>query len=169
MRVTRQQAPARASKSACAAARGVGLTGLGFDTKATGKFDDATRALAGGTRLSKDRLPQQFAAQGAAVGDRCHPRRLLGRVRWRGHASCPPRRRQPSLSQRRRTRRTRRTRRAVRAYGGRIVRTPLSESLIRDSLPSGYQAHRFFPGYQTLRICAKIMLEHQLERDDDSS
>ena len=42
------------------------LTGLGFDTKGTGKFDefDARRyhALAGGTRLSQDRLPQHAAA-----------------------------------------------------------------------------------------------------------
>ena len=50
------------------------LTGLGFDTKVTGQFDQATRArdhaLAGRPRLSQERLPQQAAAQGAADRNR---------------------------------------------------------------------------------------------------
>ena len=54
------------------------LTGLGFDTRVSGKFDEADprrdHALAGGARLSEDRLPQQAAAQGAAVRDRLDPR-----------------------------------------------------------------------------------------------
>ena len=43
-----------------------GLTGLGFDTKVNGRFDefDPRRhlSLAGGTRLSRDWLPQRAAA-----------------------------------------------------------------------------------------------------------
>ena len=43
-----------------------GLTGLGFDTKVNGKFDEFDprrhHALAGGPRLSQDRLPQYTAA-----------------------------------------------------------------------------------------------------------
>ena len=46
-----------------------GLTRLGFDTKANGKFDDGDprchRALAGAARLSQDRLSQHRAASGA--------------------------------------------------------------------------------------------------------
>jgi hypothetical protein len=45
------------------------LTGLGFDTKVNGRFDESTRAvitrLAGGTRLSQDWLPQHAPASGA--------------------------------------------------------------------------------------------------------
>ena len=45
------------------------LTGLGFDTKVNGRFDEFDprryHALAGGTRLSRDRLPQPGAAPSA--------------------------------------------------------------------------------------------------------
>ena len=45
------------------------LTGLGFDTKVNGRFDEVDprrhHALAGGTRLSQDWLPQHAAASGA--------------------------------------------------------------------------------------------------------
>ena len=50
------------------------LTGLGFDTKVTGKFDEvdprSDHALAGRPRLSQERLPQLAAAQGAVGGNR---------------------------------------------------------------------------------------------------
>ena len=58
------------------------LTGLGFDTKVTGTFDEATRArdhaLAGCARLSEERLPQQAAAQGALDRDRGHDLGYIG-------------------------------------------------------------------------------------------
>ena len=54
------------------------LTSLGFDIKASGKFDEhhphRDHPLAGRPRLSEERLPQRAAAQGAAVRDPGDPR-----------------------------------------------------------------------------------------------
>ena len=66
------------------------LTGIGFDIKATGKFDDATRAVI--TRWQAARgypktgFLNKLQHKGAAVRDRRHPRRLRRRVRRRAGA-----------------------------------------------------------------------------------
>ena len=76
------------------------LTGLGFDTKATGQFDPGhprrDHALAGRPRLSQERLPQQAAAQGAAERDR---RGRADREFRRGAAQAPrPQRRSGTIA-----------------------------------------------------------------------
>ena len=56
------------------------LNGLGFDTKVTGKFDEATRAVITRWQAARGYPKTGFLnalrAQGAAVRDRLDPRRF---------------------------------------------------------------------------------------------
>jgi hypothetical protein len=110
------------------------LTALGLDTRVSGKFDETTRrgdhALAGRTRLSEERLSQQSAAQGAAVGDRRDARGFCRRLRRAGAPRPPSRRwRRAWLLSRRR-----RSRWLVRWHDGRTVRAPVSSHFRRREI-----------------------------------
>ena len=73
------------------------LTALGLDTRVSGKFDETTRrgdhALAGRTRLSQERFPQQAATQGFVDGNRRdHANRFQRRFGRSAGSSCAPKR-----------------------------------------------------------------------------
>ena len=97
------------------------LTGLGFDTKINGKFDEETRGVImrwqAARGYPKTGFLNKLQHQGAAIGDRIDPRGLR-RFGRRAGAPFPSfrRRRRPSLPRRRW-----RTRRIVRPHDGRVV------------------------------------------------
>ena len=105
------------------------LRKLGFDTKVSGKFDELDprrhHALAGGTRLSQDRLHQHGAAQGAAERERRSDRdRQIQRPSGPSRRSCSP---FPWRG---------RTNSRDRRHGGRIVRTQVILPLMNRTLGS---------------------------------